>query len=104
MLRYIVTAALLIGSVAAFAQQNESVVVEGTYRPEIEKLKKMPLVPDEVSQHFAVPDQQVEVKDINHKFPIDLETMSPVGYSNKDDKGRSDDVARNFLLAAVNSF
>lgn len=99
-LRYIISAVALITTITAFAQQNESVVVEGTYRPEIEKVKKMALVPDETSQDFAVPDQQVEVKDINHKFPIDLETMSPVGYNDKNGKGKSDDVAQNFLLAA----
>jgi len=99
-LKYIISAFLLTSAFAAFAQQNESVVVEGTYRPEIEKVKKMALVPDEASQDFAVPDQQVEVKDINHKFPIDLETMSPIGYNDKNSKGKSDDVAQNFLLAA----
>ena len=100
MLKHIFTVALLMGAVIAFAQQNESVVVEGTYRPEIEKVKKMGLVPNEASQDFAVPDQKVEVKDINHKFPVELETMSPMGYNGKDSDGKNDDVARNFLLAA----
>ncbi len=99
-LKYIITAALLTCAFAVFAQQNESVTVEGTYRPEIEKVKKIGFQPDKDPQEFAVPEQKLELKDINHKFPIELETMSPMNYNGKNSDGENGDVVQNFLLAA----
>ncbi len=92
---------LLMLSGLLLAQHNEQVTVEGTYRPKVNKVDKITLTPEIPETSFSFPDPDVEVKDVEHKFDIDLEKLSPVGHSSKNDV--MVEPTENFLMAGLGS-
>ncbi len=92
---------MLMLSGLLLAQHNEQVTVEGTYRPKVNKVDKITLTPEIPETSFSFPDSDVEVKDVEHKFDIDLEKLSPVGHSSKNDV--MVEPTENFLMAGLGS-
>lgn len=92
----IALAAALLLSFSAFAQHNEEVTIEGTYRPKVNKVNKIVLQPETPEQKFEMPDTEIHLMDIDRRFPIDLEKMSAQSYSGKN--ARMPESTKNFLL------
>ena len=89
-------AALLL-SLSAFAQHNEEVTIEGTYRPKVNKVNKIVLQPETPEQNFEMPGTETHLMDIDRRFPLDLEKLSAQNYSGKN--ARMPESTKNFLLA-----
>ena len=84
-----------------FAQHNEEVTIEGTYRPKVNKVDKILLKPEAPEQVFTLPEAKTQVLDIEHSFRYDMGKLSPLNYSKGKDLG--EDNAKNFLLAGFGS-
>lgn len=100
-IKYISLAALLFLSIGAVAQHNEEVTIEGTYRPKVNKVDKIVLQPETPQQKFEMPGAEVNVKEIEHRFSYQLETLSPQLYSGKN--AQMPMPAKNFLMAGLGS-
>lgn len=96
MKKHIALAAALIFSVSAFAQHNEEVTIEGTYRPKVNKVDKIVLQPETPEQKFEMPSTETHLMDIDRRFPLDLEKLSALSYSGKN--ARLPETTKNFLL------
>lgn len=94
----LVVAALFL-SLAAFAQHNEEVTIEGSFRPTLNQGDKILLKPDTPEQHFEMPSATVEMHDIAHHFMLNLERISPLNYNTKN--LQDSDAANNFLMAGI---
>ncbi len=92
---------MLMLSGLLLAQHNEQVTVEGTYRPKVNKVDKIALTPEIPEASFSFPEPNVEAKDVEHKFDIDLEKLSPVGHSSRNDA--TVESTENFLMAGLGS-
>ncbi len=88
-------------SLGLFAQHNEEVTIEGTYRPKVNKVDKILLQPETPKPSFDLPDTEVRVLDIEHRFPLELEKLSALNYNSKN--VQSHEVAKNFLMAGFGS-
>ena len=86
-------------SLGAFAQHNEEVTIEGTYRPKVNKVDKILMKPETPNQLIEMPNAEVNVLDVDHRFRLHLDKLSPLNYSNR--KGQGDDAAKNFLMAGM---
>lgn len=95
--RYIFLAAALFFCVSAFAQHNEEVTIEGTYRPKVNKVDKILMQAETPQQHFEMPGTEIRVLDIEHRFPLQLEKLSAVNYNGKN--GQNPVPVKNFLMA-----
>lgn len=84
-----------------FAQHNEEVTIEGTYRPKVNKVDKILLKPETPEQVFTMPEAKVAVLDIEHSFRITPDKLSPLNY--KAGKGFGENNAKNFVLAGFGS-
>lgn len=94
--------ALALGiTLGLFAQHNEEVTIEGTYRPKVNKVDKILLKPEAPEQVFTLPEAKTQVLDIEHSFRYDTGKLSPLNYSKGKDLG--EDNAKNFLLAGFGS-
>lgn len=94
-------AALLLFSIGAFAQHNEEVTIEGTYRPKVNKVEKLLPRPETPKPSFEMPGTEVNVLDIEHHSHLDLEKLSPLNYQGRNTQ--SPDAAQNFLMAGMGS-
>lgn len=83
----------------ATAQHDEQVTVEGKYRPKVNKVNKIQLTPETPQPSYAFPSSEVNAKDANQKFALDLEKIAPTGYAAKNDKLVTP--TRNFLMAGL---
>ena len=99
--RYIFLAAALFFCVSAFAQHNEEVTIEGTYRPKVNKVDKILMQAETPQQHFEMPGTEIRVLDIEHRFPLQLEKLSAVNYNGKN--GQNPVPVKNFLMAGFGS-
>lgn len=88
-------------SVGLFAQHNEEVTIEGTYRPKVNKVDKILMQPETPQQNFEMPGTEVKVFDIEHRFPLELEKMTAMSYNGKN--GQTPESAKNFLMAGFGS-
>lgn len=95
----IILAAALLFGVSAFAQHNEEVTIEGTYRPKVNKVDKILIQPETPKLSFEMPGTEIHVKDIEHRFPLELEKLTPLGYNGKN--GQTPEPAKNFLMAGM---
>lgn len=86
-------------SLGAFAQHNEEVTIEGTYRPKVNKVNKILMNPETPQQSIEMPNTEVNVLDVDHRFRLHLDKLSPMNYNNR--KGLGDDAAKNFLMAGI---
>ena len=95
--KYISIVLALLLSISAFAQHNEEVTIEGTYRPKVNKVDKIVLQPETPEQKFEMPNTETHLMDIDRRFPLDLEKLSAQSYSGKN--ARMPESTKNFLLA-----
>ena len=61
-------------SLGAFAQHNEEVTIEGTYRPKVNKVNKILMNPETPQQSIEMPNAEVNVLDVDHRFRLHLPT------------------------------
>lgn len=83
----------------AFAQHDEQVTVEGTYRPKVNKVDKLKLKPSAPNSSISFPDTEVQPMETGRKFDLDLDKINPLTLSAK----YNTDVtpAQNFLMAGM---
>ena len=93
----ILTLALM--SLTAFAQHDEQVTVEGKYRPKVNKVNKLTLQPETPQPSYELPSTEINLKDANRKFTLDLEKIAPTAFAAKNDKLVSP--TKNFLMAGL---
>ena len=93
----LLTVALLSGMVL-FAQHNEEVTIEGSYRPKVNKVDKILLQPEAPQPTFEMPDAETHIMEIQHRFPIQLDKISAQPLNTK---GRGMEQTKNFLLAGI---
>ena len=94
----LLSVALLSGMVL-FAQHNEEVTIEGSYRPKVNKVDKILLQPEAPQPTFEMPGAETSVMEIQHRFPIQLEKISPQALNTKGQQGMQP--TKNFLLAGL---
>lgn len=84
---------------SAFAQHDEQVTVEGTYRPKVNKVNKLQLKPNAPTTTFPMPDTEVQPMETGRKFDLDLDKINPLTLSQKSNT----DVTpmENFLMAGM---
>ncbi len=97
--KHILLALSITLSLGAFAQHNEEVTIEGTYRPKVNKVNKILMNPETPKQSIEMPNTEVNVLDVDHRFRLHLDKLSPLNYNNR--KGQGDDAAKNFLMAGL---
>ena len=99
MKQHILIIALALLSMQAFAQHDEQVTVEGKYRPKVNKVSKLLLTPETPQPSYEFPSSEVNPKETNQKFALDLEKIAPTGYVSKNDKSVAP--TQNFLMAGL---
>ena len=99
--KHIALAAALLFGISAFAQHNEEVTIEGTYRPKVNKVDKILMQPETPQQSFDMPSTEIHVMDIEHRFPLELEKLNAMAYNGKN--GQTPAPAKNFLMAGFGS-
>ena len=93
--------ALLLFSVSAFAQHNEEVTIEGTYRPKVNKVNKILPQAETPQQTFEMPGTEIQTLEIEHRFPLELEKLSALNYNGKN--AQTPEPVKNFLMAGMGS-
>lgn len=86
-------------SINVFAQHNEEVTVEGTYRPKVNKVDKIRLTPEKPQTTFEMPSTDVNPKITDRKFDIELERLKAAPYSDKNESLVKP--TENFLMAGL---
>lgn len=89
----------LLSGLCLFAQHNEEVTIEGTYRPKVNKVDKILMQADAPQPTFEMPSADVNIMEIQHRFPIQLERISAQALNSKGQKGLGQ--TKNFLLAGI---
>lgn len=91
--------ALMALATSVFAQHDEQVTIEGTYRPKVNKVNKLSLKPDAPTSTISFPDTEVQPMETGRKFDLDLDKINPLTLSSK----ISADVTptQNFLMAGM---
>lgn len=89
----------LLSGLCLFAQHNEEVTIEGTYRPKVNKVDKVLMQADAPQPTFEIPSSEVNIMEIQHRFPIQLERISAQPLNAKGQKGL--DQTKNFLMAGI---
>ena len=98
-IKHILLATAVVSSLGLFAQHNEEVTIEGTYRPKINKVDKI-LMKAETPEHtFEMPSTEVGVLDIEHRFPLELEKLSAMPFNVKG--SLQETTTKNFLMAGL---
>ena len=99
MKRQILIISIILLAMQAYAQHDEQVTVEGKYRPKVNKVNKLLLQPETPQPSYAFPSTEVNPKEANQKFALNLEKISPTGFASKDDKLVTP--TKNFLMAGI---
>ena len=81
----IVILLFLIGISANAQSHNEQVTVEGTYAPQIQKSERITKTPDITENDFNIPNYEINTEDYIYNYNIDLEPVSPLTYTQKND-------------------
>lgn len=84
-------------SASLFAQHNEEVTIEGSYRPKVNKVDKLLMTPEAMKPSFEMPGSEIHVLEIEHRFPLELDKLTPVSYNTK--KTQTAEAVKNFLMA-----
>ena len=90
---------LTLMSLAAFAQHDEQVKVEGKYRPKVNKVSKLQLQPETPQPSYAFPSTEVTPKDAKQKFALDLDKIAPTAFAAKKDQLVTP--TKNFLMSGI---
>ncbi|MBQ4548984.1 MAG: hypothetical protein IJA42_07360 [Bacteroidales bacterium] len=93
----IVILLFLIGISANAQSHNEQVTVEGTYAPQIQKSERITKTPDITENDFNIPNYEINTEDYIYNYNIDLEPVSPLTYTQKNDYVTTN----NFLKAGL---
>ena len=96
--KHILLTAALLSGLCLFAQHNEEVTIEGTYRPKVNKVDKILMQAESPVPTFEMPEAGIHVMEIQHRFPIQLEKISAQPLS-KGPKGLPQ--TKNFLMAGM---
>ena len=96
-IRDIALLAALLLSLSAFAQHNEEVTIEGTYRPKVNKVNKIVMQPETPQQQFEMPGTETHLMDVDGRFPLELAQLKAQPYNGKN--ARMPESTKNFLLA-----
>ena len=96
--KHILLTVALLSGLCLFAQHNEEVTIEGTYRPKVNKVDKILFQTETPQPSFEMPSAEVNIMEIQHRFPIQLEKISAQSLS-KGPKGLPQ--TKNFLLAGI---
>ena len=86
-------------SLSLFAQHNEEVTIEGTYRPKVNKVNKIQLEIEKPETSFTMPDPEVKILDIDRRLTHRFEKLSAMNYKSKD--ALDGEGTKNFLLAGL---
>ena len=62
-------------SLGLFAQHNEEVTIEGTYRPKVNKVNKIQLEIEKPEASFTIPSPEVKILDIDRRLPYHFEKI-----------------------------
>jgi len=82
-----------------FAQHNEEVTIEGTYRPKVNKVDKILMQTETPKPTYTLPGTDVDVLEIEHRFPLQLDKLSAMAYKGK---SKQNEIAtKNFLMAGI---
>ena len=100
-IKHILLATAVVSSLGLFAQHNEEVTIEGTYRPRVNQVDKILMKPETPEQSFTLPEAKAKVNDIEHRFHLEMDKLSPLNY--KSGKGSGEEIAKNFLMAGFGS-
>lgn len=96
-IRDIALLAALLLSLSAFAQHNEEVTIEGTYRPKVNKVNKIVMQPETPQQQFEMPGTETHLMDVDCRLPLELAQLNAQPYNGKN--ARMPESTKNFLLA-----
>lgn len=99
--RLTILALALTSALGLFAQHNEEVTIEGTYRPKVNKVDKILTQPQTPQQSFDMPSTEVKVLEIDHRFPLNLDKVGPMAFNGKN--GHASEATKNFLMAGFGS-
>ena len=97
----IVLAVSLLLCISAFAQHNEEVTIEGTYRPKVNKVDKIVLRPEIPEQKFEMPAAKTHLMEVDRRFPLEFEKLDAQYYNGKN--ARMPESTKNFLLVGMGS-
>lgn len=86
-------------SLGLFAQHNEEVTIEGTYRPKVNKVNKIQLEIEKPEASFTIPSPEVKILDIDRRLPYHFEKISALNYKAKEALDGSQ--TENFLMAGL---
>lgn len=100
-IKHIALLASLFLSIAAIAQHNEEVTVEGSYRPKVNKVKKIVLSPETPQQMYEMPSTETHVMEVKQRFPLKLEKLTPQLYNGKN--AQVPVSTKNFLMVGFGS-
>ena len=90
---------LALMAIPTFAQHDEQVVVEGKYRPKVNKVNKLVLQPEIPQPSYDFPSSEVNPKEAKQKFALDLDKIAPSAFAAKNDKLVTP--TENFLMAGI---
>lgn len=82
-----------------FAQHNEEVTVEGTYRPKVNKVDKILMQAETPEQSFTMPSADVQILEIQKRIPMKLDRINAMTLNKKD--GLNEKFTKNFLMAGL---
>lgn len=97
--KHLLVTALLAFATTAFAQHDEQVTVEGTYRPKVNKVNKLQLKPKTPSATFSMPNAEVQPMETERRFNLELDKINPLPLSSKNNAGVTP--VENFLMAGL---
>ena len=86
-------------SSSLFAQHNEEVTIEGTYRPKVNKVDKILMKPETSETSFSMPSTEIHLLDIQHPFTMELDKLTALTYNAKN--ASKEAVTENFLMAGM---
>lgn len=99
MRRYLLLSLAFLCGTSLFAQHNEEVTIEGTYRPKVNKVNKIQLEIEKPEASFAIPSPEVKILDIEHRLPHRFEKISALNYKSKE--ALDGENTKNFLMAGL---
>lgn len=89
----------LLLNISLFAQHNEEVTIEGTYRPKVNKVDKILIQAETPVPSFSMPGTGTKIMEIQHRFPVKLDPLSALTLNTKDIN--TEPVTKNFLMAGI---
>lgn len=89
----------LLLNIGLFAQHNEEVTIEGTYRPKVNKVDKILMQAETPVPTFSMPGTETKIMEIQHRFPVKLDPLSALNLNVKDKN--TETLTKNFLMVGM---